>query len=180
MDKGFKRPHSTVVLDNLKPDKDRVKLLPPKIKGDNRKTLVLDLDETLVHSELKKVDDADIILTGFSNPPAIYVKVRPGVQEFLKRMSYSYELVIFTASVEEYATPLLEQLDKDNLIEHKLFRHHCRVIEEGTKGDWKNYVKDLSQLGRDLMDVIIVDNNPSAYLLHPQNAIPATSWYDDR
>lgn len=42
------------------------------------------------------------------------------------------------------------------------------------------YVKDLSKLGRDLKNVIIVDNNPDAYLWHKENAIPIRSWYDDQ
>jgi RNA polymerase II subunit A small phosphatase-like protein len=42
------------------------------------------------------------------------------------------------------------------------------------------YVKDLSELGRDLRDVIIVDNSPTAYLFQPDNALPISSWYDDK
>lgn len=40
-------------------------------------------------------------------------------------------------------------------------------------------MKDLTRLGRDLKDIIIVDNSPVAYLFQPENAIPAVNWYDD-
>ncbi len=41
-------------------------------------------------------------------------------------------------------------------------------------------MKDLSQLGRNMKDVVIIDNSPAAYLFHPENALPCTSWYDER
>ena len=42
------------------------------------------------------------------------------------------------------------------------------------------YVKDLSELGRDLKDVLIIDNSPTAYLFQPDNALPIISWYDEK
>lgn len=59
--------------------------LPKKSEGDKRKTLVLDLDETLVHSSFKPVFNCDIILPieveGVKSN--VYVQVRPGTYEFL-------------------------------------------------------------------------------------------------
>jgi len=34
-------------------------------------------------------------------------------------------------------------------------------------------------LGRDLKNVIIIDNSPASYIFHPKNAIPCTSWFND-
>lgn len=42
------------------------------------------------------------------------------------------------------------------------------------------YVKDLSELGRDMTDVLIIDNSPTAYLFQPDNALPIISWYDEK
>jgi RNA polymerase II subunit A small phosphatase-like protein len=42
-----------------------------------------------------------------------------------------------------------------------------------------SYVKDLGRLNRKLERVIIVDNSPTAYVLHPYNAIAIESWFDD-
>ena len=56
---------------------------------------------------------------------------------------------------------------------HRLFRESC-VYDRG------NYVKDLSKLGRELNRTIIIDNSPASYLFQPQNAIPCSSWFDDK
>ena len=39
--------------------------------------------------------------------------------------------------------------------------------------------QDLSQLGRDIGDTIIIDNSPASYIFHPHNAIPVSSWFSD-
>jgi len=31
--------------------------------------------------------------------------------------------------------------------------------------------QDLSRLGRDLSQVVIIDNSPASYVLHPENAV---------
>ena len=66
---------------------------------------------------------------------------RPGVDEFLEKMSNLYEIVIFTASLSQYAIPLIEQLDKKKVCNFKLFREHCSFINNG-------YTKDLKKLNR--------------------------------
>ena len=151
-------------------------MLPPKAKGDFRKTLVLDLDETLVHSSLTPVENPDFVVNYPGDPDSsIYVQVRPGCGEFLHEMAKKYELVLFTASVPEYAEPLLQTIDPNGLIEHKLFRQHCVL---SSQDGYDMYVKDLARLDRNLDELIIVDNSPYAYALQPDNAIPVTSWYD--
>jgi TFIIF-interacting CTD phosphatase-like protein len=40
-------------------------------------------------------------------------------------------------------------------------------------------VKDLSKIGRDPKDIIIIDNSPVAYMFQHENAIPIVSWYED-
>mmetsp|Transcript_32946 Transcript_32946/g.50379 ORF Transcript_32946/g.50379 Transcript_32946/m.50379 type:complete len:97 (-) Transcript_32946:1501-1791(-) len=88
-------------------------------------------------------------------------------------MQRYYELIIFTASLSKYADPLMDILDETNCCSDRLFREHCTF----TNG---MYVKDLSELGRDLKDVLIIDNSPTAYLFQPENALPIISWYDEK
>jgi TFIIF-interacting CTD phosphatase-like protein len=38
---------------------------------------------------------------------------------------------------------------------------------------------DMSQMGRELKNIIIIDNSPTSYLFHPSNAVPITSWFND-
>ena len=74
------------------------------------KTLVLDLDETLVHSEFNQIKNPNYIIPVEidGNIINIYVKKRPGVDNFLNTMSKFYELIIFTASLSKYADPLMD------------------------------------------------------------------------
>lgn len=87
-------------------------------------------------------------------------------------MAKHYEIVIYTASLNKYADPLLDLLDPQRTIRSRLFRESC-VYYEGS------YVKDLSLLNRDLTQAIIVDNSPNSYIFHPDNAIDCTSFIDD-
>ena len=150
-------------------------LLPLKEKEfSNKKTLILDLDETLVHSSFTPFEKNDIILeVDFEGVMYnIYVLVRPFAKEFLTNVSKYFELVVFTASIPKYASPLLDILDKEKVIKHRLFREHCTSIND-------LYIKDLKRLNRPLKDVIIVDNSPLAYAFNEENGLPIKTWYDD-
>lgn len=150
-------------------------LLPPiaeRHKG--RKCLVLDMDETLLHSSFKLMPQHD-----FTVPVEIewqwhnaYVLKRPGVEEFLRKMGEIYEVIVYTASVSKYADPVLDKVDVHKAVTHRLFRESCY----NHRG---NYVKDLSMLGRPLDTCIILDNSPASYLFNPTNAVPVTTWFND-
>lgn len=142
--------------------------LPPP-KNQSAYTLVLDLDETLVHFEAKEKK----------------FKLRPGCIKFIKDMSVAnsgdatgsanamYEIVIFTAAAQDYADFILNYIDKERkYISHRLYRQHCRY-DDGV------YVKDLSLLGRDLKKTIIVDNIKDNFERQPQNGIEILTWLSD-
>ncbi|ORX98809.1 NIF-domain-containing protein [Basidiobolus meristosporus CBS 931.73] len=154
---------------------DNVALLPPLAQEDaGKKCLVLDLDETLVHSSFKVVENADIIVPVDIEGQLhnVYVLKRPGVDEFLKRVGEIFEVVVFTASLSKYADPVMDLLDVHRSVKYRLFRESCY-------NHCGNYVKDLSQLGRDIRQVMIIDNSPASYLFHPTNAVPISSWFND-
>jgi len=148
---------------------------PRKPEHRNRKTIVLDLDETLVHSSFKKVPGSDFqVPVEIDNTiHTVYVLKRPYADEFLEMCGRHYEVVLFTASLSKYADPLLDDLDKKRVIDVRLFRQDCVQIGY-------SYIKDLSQLGRKMSDIMIVDNSPHSYRFQPNNAIPITSWFDDK
>ncbi|CAI7857678.1 unnamed protein product [Closterium sp. NIES-53] len=142
-----------------------------------RKTLVLDLDETLVHSSFSAPPNADFVvpLTMDGRTASVFVLKRPGVEQFLSAMAPIFEVVVFTASLARYADPVLDLLDPTGeLIHHRLFRESCVQMESGG-----GYVKDLSILGRDLADVLLVDNSPLSYARQPANGVPISSFIDD-
>ncbi|GAV79579.1 NIF domain-containing protein [Cephalotus follicularis] len=138
-------------------------------------TLVLDLDETLVHSTLEQCDDANFTFTVFFNMKehTVYVKQRPYLHTFLERVAEMFEVIIFTASQSIYAEQLLDMLDPDGkLISRRVYRESC-IFSDGS------YTKDLTVLGIDLAKVAIIDNSPQVFRLQLNNGIPIKSWFDD-
>ena len=87
-------------------------------------------------------------------------------------MAKLYEIIFYTASVQEYADFVLDFIDPDNYGSARLFREDWRQIEG-------SFVKDLNNLGRDLRNTIIIDNSPIAYWLNPSNGLPIKGFYDD-
>jgi Dullard-like phosphatase family protein len=87
-------------------------------------------------------------------------------------MSKYYEIVIFTSGTKEYADGILEQIDRNKTIKHRLYRNHC--TPHGL-----SYRKNLNLLGRDLSKVIMIDNNPEYFELTPDNGLPIATWEND-
>lgn len=154
---------------------DEIVIGPQRNADRGKKTLALDLDETLVHSSFQPIEGADLVLPVEIDGQCceVYVMKRPGVDDFLKRLHKHYELIIYTASLSKYADPLLDWLDPKNYCGYRLFREHCTYFNG-------IFVKDLSRLDRPLKDCMIIDNSPTSYLFHPECAIPTVSWYDDQ
>ncbi|KAI8072826.1 NLI interacting factor-like phosphatase-domain-containing protein [Gongronella butleri] len=145
------------------------------------KTLVLDLDETLVHSVRLGSPEAAYTVSPSIKRKKIEVQSdkqsllyevykRPHVDFFLKTISQWYKVVIFTASMAEYADPVIDWLDQDQtMVSHRYFRQSC-VAKDG------NYLKDISLAEGDLSKVCLVDNSPIAYDLFKDNGIPIPTW----
>jgi RNA polymerase II subunit A small phosphatase-like protein len=144
---------------------------PNHLKG--RKTLALDLDETLVHSQFNAVKSDYIIPIDVEGRICnIYVLKRPGVDFFLQQMARYFEVIIYTASLSKYADPLMDMMDPNGYCTARLFREHCTFVN-GV------YVKDMSVLGRNMKDTILIDNSPTSYMLQPECGLPILSWYED-
>jgi len=154
-----------------------------RLKLVKRKVLVLDLDETLIHSHhdgvlrqtVKPGTPPDFILkvTIDRHPVRFFVHKRPHVDFFLNIVSKWYELVVFTASMEIYGTAVADKLDtKEGILRRRYYRQHCTL-------EFGSYTKDLSAICSDLSSVFILDNSPGAYRAYPDNAIPIKSWFND-
>ncbi|KAL5550450.1 hypothetical protein UlMin_000626 [Ulmus minor] len=163
-------------------------------------TVVLDLDETLIcayetsslppsiHNQATEAGLKWFELECVSSdkecegkPKISYVTVfeRPGLQEFLKQLAEFAVLVLFTAGLEGYARPLVDRIDAENRFSFRLYRPSTVSTQ------YREHVKDLCCLSKDLSRVVIVDNNPFSFLLQPSNGIPCIPFsagqpYDDQ
>ena len=122
----------------------------PKKEPKYKYSLILDLDETIVHYIKYKNSE--------------YVQVRPYLDDFIKELSDYYEIIIFTASYQNYADLAINGIDIDKRIKYRLYRQHTMKIGN-------TIIKDLSKLGRDLKKIIIIDNCSENYSLQPKNGI---------
>lgn len=158
--------------------------LPPQHEGDSgRLTVVLDMDETLIHAEVvagvpdTKDDEGegDTFYLPFGPTGWIRVTKRPFLHQFLLGASERFELIVFTAGMEEYADAILNRIDPlGTLFRHRLYRQHCTTMANG------GMAKDLSILNRDLQRTVLVDNCPISFTL-PQleNGVLIPSFVDD-
>lgn len=120
----------------------------------------MDLDETLVHYQ--------------DNNDGGKVYFRPFLEEFLNEMSCYYEIVIFTASIKEYADIIINYIDPGKkLIKRRYYRRDTVTLDN-------NSIKDLSILKCDLKKTIIVDNIPENFIKQKENGIFIKSWYTDK
>ncbi|KAL0577723.1 Nuclear envelope morphology protein 1 [Marasmius crinis-equi] len=160
-----------------------------------QKTLVLDLDETLIHSTSRPMPHhtgssglfglrafgsrkagaghvVEVVLGGRSTLYHVYK--RPFVDFFLRTVSGWYTLVIFTASMKEYADPVIDWLDAGRgILGNRLFRDSCTLLPNGS------YTKDLTMIEPDLARVCLVDNSPVSYRVNEANGIPIEGWTHD-
>ncbi|KAF5388255.1 hypothetical protein D9615_000368 [Tricholomella constricta] len=145
------------------------------------KTLVLDLDETLIHSTSRPIHSSgsggsglfglgsfdsrnkgashmvEVVLGGRSTLYHVYK--RPFVDFFLRT---------------EYADPVIDWLDAGRgILGHRLFRDSCTQLPNGS------YTKDLSIIEADLSRVCLIDNSPVSYRVNEANGIPIEGWTHD-
>ncbi len=146
------RPQLINSINNIPP------FLPP-IDSKYKYTLVLDMDETLIHFFFTHINGMFF--------------VRPFCFDFLNELNDLYEIITFTAGTKEYADMILNQLDiNNNIFKYRLYRQHITILEY-------NVFKDLSKIGRDLSKTIIIDNLKENFKMHPNNGIFIKTWTSD-
>ncbi|MES1917987.1 hypothetical protein MHBO_000023 [Bonamia ostreae] len=118
-----------------------------------RKILVLDLDNTLVHTSLteniSRKHDFSIYMETLDAP--FYVYKRPGLEYFLENLSNKYAIYLFTASLKQYADKVIANLKNKNRFSKRFYREHCSAYDGFL---WK----DLSRIGCGTANSMIIDD----------------------
>lgn len=158
------------------PKEKLVELAPLPSK---KKTIIFDLDETLIHCNEDQASSYDVkVPVHFPTGEFIEagINIRPHAKEILQELSEEFEVLIFTASHSCYANPVIDYLDPENkYVKMRLFRDNCVQITDGL------YVKDLDiLLNRNLKDVVLIDNAAYSYSMQLKNGIPIVPFYDDK
>ena len=123
-------------------------------------SLVIDLDETLISLKL-------------NNKNKGILKFRPYLFDFLNNLKPYYELISFTYGTKNYAEPIINEIEsKKKYFDKKLFREHSIIIG-------KDFVKDISRIGRPMSKIVIVDNININYRLNQENGILICPFYED-
>ena len=130
------------------------KKIPPFItfKTNKKYSLVLDLEDTLISV---KID----------NEGNIFCRARPGLISFLNGIKPFYEIISFTKLSKEYSDIIIKEIEGDKkLFDYNLYREHCSLIG-------RNFIKDISRIGRDMKKVIMVDDSQENLNIHINNGI---------
>ena len=134
------------------------KISPPFLKTPNEKkyTVVLDLDETLVN----------VNQNGICN-------LRPGLFSFLNAIKPYYEIISFTNGAKSYSDLIIKQIEARNqYFDYNLYREHSFLCG-------KEFLKDISRIGRDMKKIIIVDNISNNFKLNPENGIQIAPYFGE-
>lgn len=191
--------HDNMMTNNMKsPTLSSKYIIPPPQRlfpltrnpqAKKRKILVLDLDETLIHSlsqgspRISNGHDSSIIEIKLNDIATLYyVYKRPYCNFFLQEISKWFDLYIFTASVQEYADPIIDWLESEiipyddtKIFKKRFYRNDC------TYRNGVGYIKDLSKFfADDLKNVVILDNSPISYVLNETNAVMIEGWINDQ
>lgn len=166
-----------------RPTAEQIKALKVEFgEVDRQKTLILDMDETLIHAKPKIKSnedfegDYDIVLKDDEDGSELtfMVKMRPGLVECLERLATFYEIAVFTAAERTYATKIIKHFDPNgDYIKHILSREHCIHVNNF-------YVKDLRIIAdRKMEDMVIVDNSIVAFAFNLDNGVPINDFRGD-
>jgi Dullard-like phosphatase family protein len=163
LEQNHKKVESVINQNNIKniicnDIKDSAPFLP-NINPKYKYTLVLDMDETLVHFFFTK------------NLGMFFI--RPYCFDFLNKLKEYYEIITFTAGTKEYADYILNLLDPNNeIIKYRLYRQHVTI-------SGCSVYKDLTKIGRNLNKVIIIDNMKDNFKMQPNNGLYIKTWIND-
>ena len=158
-----------------------------RVSKKTNKTLILDLDETLIHTisddemdqfDQKKIDRRKVKANYTKTEEEIFY-IRPGLIDFLKYVSKRFECILFTAAGSSYTQRILTEIDpKKEYFDHILTRAHCRRV--WTSRTEITLRKGLDRINRDPSHVIVVDDVADNWRDDFENLIIAKPYYGEK
>lgn len=138
---------------------------PPPIN--KKKTLIFDLDDTLIHSsDTPPNPGIDSFKTGVLG---FYVFKRPGLDKFMEKFSKIYDIFIFTSGDRDYADPIINVICPFVDLQHRLYRSSCTIENNQIH-------KDIDAFKRPKNKIILIEDNPAIKKDHPDNTIIVPKW----
>ena len=140
--------------------------------------LILDLDETLIHaSEVCLDQDPDFKYENY------FVYIRPGLANFLKRMSAHFELAIWSSADDIYVSELVEKIKPDEVDFQFVWSKSRCTLKRNYKLDRyinEKRLKKLKRRGYRIERMLIVDDSPEKVVANYGNAIYIMSFEGDK
>lgn len=136
-----------------------------------KKTLFIDLDETLIKAQM--TPHPLLTETFTMGYQTVWYSLRPHAVTFLAELASSYELILFTTAVAEYALFFFQLFNNKTggALSYFLHRDHCIHIYRGAFIKPIQLVKD-----RRLSDVLLLDNSPISFGFNLDNGVPVLTW----
>lgn len=142
-----------------------------------RKLLILDLDETLIHSsEHQLARPADFRVGRF------HVYKRPYLDIFLARSLEWFDVAVWTSSSPQYAAEIVGAIFNDAALLAFLWANdRCTQAYDSEVMDyyWKKNLEKVKRQGRALASVIVVDDTQEAYRTSYGNLVKVSPFHGE-
>lgn len=140
-------------------------------------TIVLDLDNTLIHASKAKKDklpkgihyekiSMNVLGKG---KQSIHLYIRPFLEEFLSKLGEKFNLAIFSASEECYCDAIVDHIDKWGVIQRRFYKNSVTIEQKIVKKDLTKIIKGS------LENVIMIEDAPGT-CIQKDNAIVINRW----
>lgn len=147
-----------------------------------KRLAIFDLDETLIHCELKNISKAEKIITiklPNGNKARVGLNIRPQIVPALEQIKKDYNMIIFTASDKSYADSVVNYIDPfGTYFKYRLYRSNCFKV---TTENGPVYIKDLRVIRNiPLSNMVLIDNSVLSFAFHLDNGIPILPFYSNK
>ena len=143
----------------------------------NHKLLLLDLDETLIHSSSSKLDSDEHFKIG-----QYYVYKRPYLNWCLEEISNHYKIGIGSAADDNYVEEIANKIIPKSIeLEILWSKNWCRKTQDTNSDEifYEKNLEKLSLLNIDLKHIILIDDNQKIADLNKKNTIQIKPFKGD-